>query len=155
MERCRICLETDPLSALYCMPCTCRGVVHTECFGVWMSTGGKMGCEVCLTQFGRIMTPQDLNYLFLLYHVTFGLFYYFCFALAASVYWITNSPFPSVHQRFSDVSVFLTIIMCLHPVLVTLAYVAVTVQRCICHPFATGTDVATYTTFLQRHGSKV
>lgn len=114
-----------------------------------------MECEVCLTQFGPIVSTQDFAYYFLLYHVTFGLFYYFCFALLLAIYWITHGANNSVHQRFSDVTVFCAIIVCIHPILVTLAYIAVAVQHYVSHPFAAGHTVMTYTTFVKRKGMKV
>jgi hypothetical protein len=130
------------------------GVVHTACFAQWMMVQQQFRCEVCLTRFGPCLSPEELSYYMFVYNVCFGFLYYCLVSIVCAIYWITQPMVGSFEKRISDVSVFMAIVICVHPVLATLACTLFTVHHYVFQPFAENTTTA-YARFLQRHGDKL
>lgn len=97
-----------------------------------------------------MVTVEEMQFYYFMYHVSFGLFYYLLLIFGTVMYWIVDTQHVSAQQRVNDLVLFGAIMMCLHPVLVTVASVVVAVQHYVVQPF-----VHTYEDFLHRHGLKL
>jgi hypothetical protein len=57
---CRICLETDAVSALV-RPCACSGTLsyaHLKCLKLWARERGSLTCEICKTPYRQELVPE-------------------------------------------------------------------------------------------------
>lgn len=147
-----MCWEEEPSEELYALPCACKGemgLIHTQCFATWMSVAAVAQCDVCHTPLPILVFDPD--YCFLLYHLSFGFFYYCLFVMACTVHWITRSPTPPLN----DISVFVTIVMIMHPVLVLVVGTLCLLQHYVSSPDHSGGVHSSSILFLRTRGRRV
>lgn len=147
-----MCWEEEPSEELYALPCACKGelgVIHTHCFATWMSHTPVAQCDICHTPLP--VTVFDPEYCCLLYSLSLGFLYYCLFVLACAVHWISRSPVP----QFSDISVFVTIVLVMHPVVVFLIGMLALLHHHVSHPYHAGGIHNASIFFLKTRGRRV